>query len=128
MKINNLVDLNRYRSAPLLELNQIEKLLGEIEKKLSECDWITVGVMARSDFDAINALYSLTERYSFIKLKAFGDLRAQGCVFLKANQKNGMVYIRSENGLGEGILITCQYDDSVKESLTFGPFPLDIFK
>ena len=32
-----------------------------------------------------------------------------------------------ENGLGEGILITCQYDYECKESGTFGPLPLDIF-
>ena len=42
-------------------------------------------------------------------------------------QKTGNVYIRSENGLGEGILITCQYDEKFKESSTFGPLPLDFF-
>ena len=47
--------------------------------------------------------------------------------FLKANQKTGNVFVRSENGLGEGILITCQYDEGVKESNTFGPLPLNFF-
>jgi len=48
-------------------------------------------------------------------------------VFLKANQKTSNVFIRSENGLGEGILITCQYEEGAKESNTFGPLPLDFF-
>ena len=47
--------------------------------------------------------------------------------FLKANQKTSNVFVRSENGLGEGILITCQYDEGAKESNTFGPMPLDFF-
>jgi len=47
--------------------------------------------------------------------------------FLKGNQKTGNVFIRSENGLGEGILLTCQYDDHTEESNTFGPLPLDFF-
>ena len=50
-----------------------------------------------------------------------------GSVFLKANQKTGNVLIRSENGLGEGILITCQYDNNASEANTFGPLPLDFF-
>jgi len=39
----------------------------------------------------------------------------------------GIFFVRSENGLGEGILITCQNDDGAKESNTFGPLPLDFF-
>ena len=50
-----------------------------------------------------------------------------GMFFLKGNQKNGNVFVRSENGLGEGILITCQYDEEAGESNTFGPLPLDFF-
>ena len=46
---------------------------------------------------------------------------------LKYNQKTGHVFVRSENGLGEGILLTCQYDHESKNSSTFGPFPLDFF-
>ncbi len=48
-------------------------------------------------------------------------------VFLKGNQKTGNVFIRSEIVLGEGILITCQYDEDVKGSNTYGPLPLDFF-
>ena len=46
---------------------------------------------------------------------------------MKGNQKTGEVYIRSEYGLGEGILLTCQYDDPTRNSLTYGPFPLSFF-
>tara|TARA_Y100001968_G_scaffold270991_1_gene262404 strand:+ start:3343 stop:3735 length:393 start_codon:yes stop_codon:yes gene_type:complete len=127
MGINNLSDLNRYRSAPDLKPNQSKKLLGEFEKRLAKSDWITVGVMASKDVDAINALYSIIERYKFIKFQDFSNLRAEGNVFLKANQNNGIVYIRSENGLGEGILLTCQYDDQTLGAQTYGPFPLNFF-
>ena len=48
-------------------------------------------------------------------------------VFLKGNEKTGNVYVRSEHGLGEGILLTCQYDEDSKESSTFGPLPLNFF-
>ena len=48
-------------------------------------------------------------------------------LFLKANQKTGNGFVRSENGLGEGILITCQYEEDAKISNTFGPLPLDFF-
>ena len=65
---------------------------------------------------------------SSIKFDNLDSLSANGSVFLKANQKTSNVFIRSENGLGEGILITCQYDEGVKESNTFGPLPLDFFK
>ena len=127
MSIINLMDLNKYRSAPSLDRNQIKKLKIEIENKLSQCDWITVGVMADSVLDAIKALYSITNRYSSIKFQKFSSLRAEGSVFLKANQKNGFVYMRSENGLGQGILLTCQYDDQTLGAQTYGPFPLNFF-
>ena len=57
----------------------------------------------------------------------FSSLHAVGGVFLKGNQKTGNVFIRSESGLGEGILLTCQYDHESIESSTFGPLPLDFF-
>ena len=83
--------------------------------------------MAPSDNKAIEALLSISKKYSSIKFGNLGPLHADGGVFLKANQKTSNVFIRSENGLGEGILITCQYEEGVKESNTFGPFPLDFF-
>ena len=83
--------------------------------------------MAPSDIKAIEALQSISNKYSSITFRNLDSLHADGCVFLKGNQKTGNVFVRSENGLGEGILITCQYDESFKESNTFGPLPLDIF-
>ena len=127
MQINNLVDLNSLRSAPQLNRKQLEKLLEELEANMENADWITIGIMAPSNFDAITALKSISTKYAYIEFHNIETLHATGSVFLKGNQKTGNVYIRSENGLGEGILITCQYDDKSRESNTFGPLPLDFF-
>ena len=127
MEVNKLVDLNNLRSAPQLSNFQEKKLLEELEANIFNADWITIGIMAPSDNKAIEALQSISKRYSTIKFGNIGSLHADGGVFLKANQKTGNVFVRSENGLGEGILITCQYDEDAKESNTFGPFPLDFF-
>ena len=127
MEINKLVDLNSLRTAPQLSNNQEKKLLKELEANILNADWITIGIMALSDSRAIKALLSISEKFSSIKFVDLDSLHADGSVFLKGNQKTGNVFIRSENGLGEGILITCQHDDGAKESDTFGPFPLDFF-
>ena len=127
MTINKLVDLNRFKSAPILDLSQSQKLSEEIDMKILDSDWLTIGVMAKSDVEAKLALKSLIQKYSFLRFKDFEDLRAIGNVFMKGNQKTGEVYIRSEYGLGEGILLTCQYNDPTKNSITYGPFPLNFF-
>ena len=127
MIINNLVDLNSLRSAPQLSKVQVNKLLKELEVNILNSDWITIGIMATSDIDAIQALKSISKKYSSIKFLDLDSLHANGRVFLKANQKTGNVFIRSENGLGEGILLTCQYNEDSFESNTFGPLPLDFF-
>ena len=127
MEINKLVDLNNLRTAPQLSDNQEKKLFIELEANILNADWITIGIMARFDVRAIEALQSISKKYSSIKFDNLDSLHADGSVFLKGNQKTGNVYIRSENGLGEGILITCQYDEDAKESSTFGPLPLDFF-
>ena len=127
MEINKLVDLNSLRTAPILSDNQEKKLLKELQANILNADWITIGIMARCDIEAIEVLQSISKKYSSIKFDNLDSLHADGGVFLKGNQKTGNVYIRSENGLGEGILITCQYDEDAKESSTFGPLPLDFF-
>ena len=127
MEINKLVDLNKLRTAPKLTNIQVEKLLEELEENIFNTDWITIGIMAPSDSSALEALRSISKKYSSIKFGNLNSLHADGSVFLKGNQKTGNVFVRSENGLGEGILITCQYDDGTKESNTFGPLPLDFF-
>ena len=128
MEINYLVDLNSYRSAPQLSKIQTKKLLEELKSKILGADWITVGIMAASDFEAVDALKSISRKYSSIKFFGLDSLSADGRVFLKANQKTGNVFIRSENGLGEGILVTCQCEEDSEESSTFGPLPLDFFQ
>ncbi|MDC3035141.1 DUF1824 family protein [Prochlorococcus sp. AH-716-P05] len=127
MEINRLFDLNNLRTAPLLSNRQEKKLLEELEVNILDADWITIGIMAPCDNEAIKALKSISKKYSSIKFGNLESLHADGGVFLKANQKTGNVFVRSENGLGEGILITSQYDDDAKESNTFGPLPLDFF-
>ena len=127
MEINKLVDLNVLRNAPQLSNSQVKKILEELEANIFNADWITIGIMAPSDTKAIESLQSITERYSSIKFVNLESLHADGSVFLKGNQKTGNVFIRSENGLGEGILLTCQYENDSKESSTFGPLPLDFF-
>jgi len=127
MEINKLTDLNSLRTAPILSKVQIKKLLEELETNIFNADWITIGIMAPCDTKAIEALQSISKKYSSIKFGNLDSLHADGSVFLKGNQKSGNVFVRSENGLGEGILITCQYDKDAKESNTFGPLPLDFF-
>ena len=128
MEINKLVDLNNLRTAPQLSNRQEKKLLEELETKIFNADWITIGIMAPSDNKAIEALQSISKKYPSFKFGNIGSLHAAGAVFLKANQKTSNVFVRSENGLGEGILITCQYDEDSEESNTFGPLPLDFFQ
>tara|TARA_B100000886_G_scaffold233281_1_gene162987 strand:+ start:351 stop:740 length:390 start_codon:yes stop_codon:yes gene_type:complete len=127
MEINNLFDLNSLRSAPKLSKRQIKKMLEELEGNIINADWLTIGIMANSDFEAIEALKTISKKFSSLKFKGLESLNATGNVFLKGNQKTGNVFIRSENGLGEGILITCQYEHDSIESSTFGPLPLDFF-
>ena len=127
MEINKLVDLNSLRTAPLLSSNQIKKLLEELETNIFNADWITIGIMATCDTKAIEALKSISKKYTSIKFRDLDSLNADGSVFLKGNQKTGNVFMRSENGLGEGILLTCQYEDETEGFSTFGPLPLDFF-
>lgn len=127
-KIIKLIDLNKFKSAPSLNKIQINKLLEELEPKILNADFITVGIMALHDFEAVRALLSISSKYYKTVFKDFNSLKAHGRVFLKGNQKTGNVYIRSENGLGEGILLTCHYEVQSSASNTYGPFPLDFFR
>ena len=128
MEIKKLVDLNSFRTAPKLDNIQKKNLLEELEVKILNADWITIGIMAPCDIKAIESLQSIFKKYSSIKFGNLDSLHADGSVFLKGNQKTGNVFIRSEYGLGEGILITCQYDKDAEVSNTFGPLPLDFFQ
>ena len=127
MEINKLVHLNSLRTAPMLSDSEEKILLEELETNIFNADWITIGIMAPCDTKAIETLQSISKKYSSIKFGNLDSLHADGCVFLKGNQKTGNAFVRSENGLGEGILITCQYDEDTDESNTYGPLPLDFF-
>ena len=127
MEINSLSDLISLRTAPQLNNCQTKKLFEELEVNILDSDWLTIGIMASHDYEAIDALKSISRKYTSIKFKDLDSLNADGSVFLKGNQKTGNVYIRSETGLGEGILITCQYEKDSSESFTFGPLPLGFF-
>ena len=100
MEINKLIDLNVLRTAPQLNNCQVKKILEELEANIFNADWITIGIMSPSDIKAIEALQSITEKYSTIKFVNLDCLHADGSVFLKGNQINGNVFVRSENGLG----------------------------
>ena len=126
MTIEKLSDLIIYKSAPSLNICQEKRLFEELNRKILSADWLTIGIMAFSDRDAIVALESVSKRYS-IKFNNLISLKAKGSVFLKANQKTGNVNIRSENGLGEGILVTCQSNEELSGSTTYGPLPLGFF-
>ena len=105
MEINKLVDLNNLRTAPQLSNSQVKKLLKQLEANIFKADWLTVGIMAGSDNTAIEALQSISKKYSSIKFGKLDSLYADGSVFLKANQKTGNVFVRSENGLGEDVCL-----------------------
>ena len=127
MEINKLDDLNNLRTGPKLSKSKVKKLSEELETNIFKADWVTIGIMAPCDIKAIETLQSISKKYSSIKFRDLGSLHAEGGVFLKANQKTSNVFVRSENGLGEGILITCQYEEDAKKSNTFGPLPLYFF-
>ena len=127
MEINQLADLNKYKTAPTLNSDQSKRLSEELDAKIIDSDWLTIGVMAKSDIEAKIALNTVIQKYSFIKFKDFEGLKAFGHVFMKGNQNTGEVYIRTDYGRGEGILLTCQYNDPAENSMTYGPFPLMFF-
>ena len=84
MEINKLVDLNNLRTAPQLSNSQEKKLLEELEANIFNADWITIGIMAPSNNKAIEALKSISKKYSSIKFGNLGSLYADGSVFFKS--------------------------------------------
>ena len=125
--IRNLKSLNKLRTAPFLDQYQRDLLMEELLEYTKEADWFTVGIMANSFDIAIENFRELENYFSWDSMKLITDPVKEGPVFLKANQNSGQIYIRNENGLGEGILISCQYN-SIKDTITIGPLPLDFFK
>ncbi len=123
----SLTDLNNLRTAPVLQDKQKELLIKELLTHTSQADWFTVGIMAPSSKVAISSLREIERFFNWPKMKLKEGVDYDEPVFLKGNQKTGDIYIRNEYGLGEGILISCQYYEDNKLNTTLGPFPLDLF-
>ena len=68
MEINNLADLNFFRTAPKLSNSQVIKILEELETNILNADWITIGIMAPCDTKAIETLKSITKNIPQLNL------------------------------------------------------------
>ena len=125
--ILKLADLDKLRSAPMLNKKQSKKLLNELEHIIFQADWLTIGVMSPTLEIGIKAIRSIEEIFKFkqMQFKTLPD--SDGPVFLKANQKTGEIHARIEYGLGEGVLISCHSFDNSIIARTIGPLPLDFF-
>ncbi len=126
-KITCLRDLNSLRTAPSLDLLERNRLICELNTLVCNSDWLTIGIMADSSKNAISVLRQLEQYYNFKKMININNINPDGPVYLKANQNTGQFYIRLEYGLGQGILLSCQYISENLQSDTVGPLPLDFF-
>ena len=125
--ISKLEDLDKLRSAPVLDKKQSEILLTQVKDIIYKADWVTIGVMSPSLRQGINAVRRIEEKFKYDEMKCISLPTAKGPIFLKANQKTGEIHARVEYGLGEGILISCHNEDNSLSAKTIGPFPLDFF-
>ncbi|MCX5933012.1 MAG: DUF1824 family protein [Cyanobacteria bacterium] len=115
------------RTAPSLDAAQRQALAQELMGRLAACDWFTVGVMAPSAHAAIAALRACESAQGWEPLQAESELLVEGPVFLKGNQRTGRFLLRSETGLGEGLLVGGQSERHPEVTGTWGPLPLDFF-
>ncbi len=125
--ITALGDLARLRGAPELSTESAQRLRAELSEAMASANWFTVGVMAPSATQALEALRALERSQTWEPMTVVDSTEEQGPVFLKANQNGGSIRIRIEHGLGEGILITGHGDDESQPSTTWGPLPLNFF-
>jgi hypothetical protein len=127
----SLADLRGLRSAPTLELAGRRALRAELDRRLAACQWFTVGVMAPSAHAAVRSLRSTETALGWPPLDPDPAVAApevsSGPVFLKGNQSTGRFLVRSESGLGEGILISGHSPSDPEAGDTWGPLPLDFF-
>jgi hypothetical protein len=125
-----LADLRGLRSAPQLDPATRLALLAELRQRSAGCRWFTLGVMAPSPAVATAALRHCENALGWRALEpasGTGAMAVQGPVFLKGNQNTGTYSLRSEEGLGEGILITGHNPADPGAEDTWGPLPLDAF-
>lgn len=128
--IQELADLRGLRSAPSLIPEQQQLLQQELRQRLAACDWCTIGIMAPTSDAALASLRSFEQALGWPRLGLSEPDDSQpilGPVFLKGNQRKGMVALRAEAGLGEGVLVTGHSDTDPDVEDTWGPFPLDFF-
>jgi hypothetical protein len=100
---------------------------------LKLCPWFTIGVMAPTASEAVEALRRCEQALGWPTLAAedlgaedLGAAAMKGPVFLKGNQRTGTYRIRQEEGLGKGVLISGQNSEQPELADTWGPLPLDL--
>ena len=123
-----LQDLGRLRSAPPLTSEEQCELEKELSEVMQLSLWFTVGIMASSTDQAVQALRTLEEKHGWLPHKIVERPEQQGPVYLKANQRTCTARIRIEHGLAEGILISGHYADTDRMAEIWGPFPLEFFE
>lgn len=122
-----LRDLRSLRQAPAISPENQRSLRQELEAALASCDWFTIGVMAPDASRALRALRQCERALGWEPLAECDDPLPDGPVFLKGNQRSGGLLIRSEAGLGEGLLISGHSEGTADAGDTWGPLPLDFF-
>jgi hypothetical protein len=125
--IRTLADFGSLRTAPELQPEQRIALAQELVEVMKAFDWFTVGIMAPSADAALTALRSLEQALDWEAMRLDNQQGEPGPVFLKANQSTGLIRIRVEHGLGEGVLISGHSHDPNQAGTTWGPLPLDFF-
>ena len=120
-------DLNRLRTAPILNEVETRMIQKELKFIMQSADWFTIGIMAPSYKNGLNIIRAIEEKFKWQKLKIATEISTEGPIFLKANQNSGEINARIEYGLGEGIIISCQNNETSIMARTLGPFPLDFF-
>ena len=125
--IRTLADFGSLRTAPELQPEQRVAVAQELVELIKAFDWFTVGIMAPSADAALTALRSLEQALHWQAMRLDSDTQESGPVFLKANQSTGLIRIRVEHGLGEGVLISGHSHDPNQAGTTWGPLPLDFF-
>ena len=122
-----LSDLNRLRTAPVLNSTDKALLIPELQQQMTLYSWFTAGIMALTADQAIQSLRQLEQHQAWDAHDLMSDSELDGPVYLKANQKTLTARLRIEHGLGEGILISGHGNDNTEPSATWGPLPLDFF-
>lgn len=130
--LHALEQLSGLRTAPLLPAAARQLIRGELQRRIDACDWFTIGVMAPGPEAALAALRACERVFGWTALQgdppeATHTSAAAGPVFLKGNQATGLFRMRSEAGLGEGVLITGHCPERLEAEGTWGPLPLDFF-